>query len=60
LLKIGLEAFAVTSAFLPGVSGFVHGVWAASRLSAEMAATGNGSKEAALAALIRVVNVTSI
>lgn len=50
----------VTSVFLPGVLGFVRGAWAASRLrSAEMAVTGNGSKEAAPAALICVVNVTS-
>ena len=61
MLEIGLEVFAATSVFLPGVLGFVHGVWAASRLkSAEMAVTGNGNKEAALAALIHVVNVTSI
>lgn len=53
--------FAVTSVSLPGVLGFVHGVWAARRLrSVEMAVTGSGSKEAALAVLIRVVTTTSI
>lgn len=58
---MGLEVFAVTSVSLPGVLGFVHGVWAARRLrSVEMAVTGSGSKEAALAVLIRVVTTTSI